>query len=336
MNQNSANYDVEMKDPSKDEPLLDENQNRYVLFPIKYPKIWDMYKKASQTFWTAENIEFQQDLIDTQKLKEDEVKYLKHILALFGVYSNSSFSTLSKTFCSDIKIAEARCFYGFQLAMENIHSEAYAIFFDTYITSLEERNQLFSTVASLPILQKMEKWASNVFSKDTLFVERVVAFAAVEAIFLSGVYAAIGWLNYRKLLPGLANATYLILKDQCMYCDFSCLVYSHMIGKLSDKKIIEIVDQAVQLEIELCTESIPVSLIGIETESIKTYVQFMADRILMSLGLSAYYNSGNPYEWVDVSILVGSNNTAENKALSFQTANMGKSEDKVFRIDEDF
>jgi len=319
------------------EPLLEENPSRFVLFPIKYHDIWEMYKKQVASFWTAEEIDLFQDLNDWEKLNSNEKHFIKYVLAFFSSSDGIVLENLAQQFCTEIQIPEARCFYGFQIAMENIHSETYSLLIDTYIKDDKEKHMLFNASRNIDVIKKKADWALKWINSHNSFAERIVAFAAVEGIFFSGSFCSIYWLKKRNLMPGLTFSNELISRDEGLHCDFACLIYKHLINKLSQEKIYEIICEAVAIEKEFITEALPVELIGMNSKLMKEYIEFVADRLIYALGYKKFYNSSNPFEWMEMISLQGKTNFFEKRVGEYQKANvMSNPEDKVFRLDADF
>ncbi len=248
------------------EPLLQENPNRFVLFPIKHPKVWNMYKQQVASFWTAEEIDLCSDLTHWEKLNKDEKHFIKYVLAFFAASDGIVLENLAEQFCTEVQIPEARCFYGFQIAMENIHAETYSLLIDTYIKDSNEKEYLFNAIQNVPVIHKKASWAMKWINSSDTFAERLVAFAAVEGIFFSGSFCSIFWLKKRSLMPGLTFSNELISRDEGLHCDFACLLYSMMKNKLTQEKIYEIILDAVSIEKEFVSEALPVELIGMNSE----------------------------------------------------------------------
>jgi len=290
------------------EPLLKENPNRFVLFPIQHADIWSMYKKAEASFWTAEEIDLQSDLSDWDRLSKDEKHFISSILAFFAASDGIVLENLAGRFMREIQIPEARCFYGFQQAIENIHSETYALLIDTYIRDPIEKSRLFRAVDTIPCIRKKADWALKWITSSSSFAERLVAFAAVEGIFFSGSFCAIYWLKKRGFLPGLTFSNELISRDEGLHCDFACLIYSKLLYPLSSKVVCSIIDDAVQYEKEFVCTALPVELIGMNSKLMSQYIEFVADRLLYSLGYEKLYNASNPFEWMEMISLEGKTN----------------------------
>ena len=329
--------DVEMSCDPKVEPILMENPSRFVLFPIKYHDVWEMYKKQVASFWTAEEIDLFQDLCDWEKLNDSEKHFIKYVLAFFAASDGIVLENLAQQFCTEIQIPEARCFYGFQIAMENIHSETYSLLIDTYIKEEKEKLFLLNAIDNVPVIKKKANWALKWINNKNSFAERLVAFSAVEGIFFSGSFCSIYWLKKRNLMPGLTFSNELISRDEGLHCDFACLIYKHLVNKLSNDRIYTIIREAVDIEKEFITESLPVELIGMNSRLMQQYIEFVADRLIFALGYNKIYNTQNPFEWMDMICLQGKTNFFERRVGEYQKANVTSSkEDKVFRLDADF
>lgn len=319
------------------EPLLQENPHRFVLFPIQYHDIWDMYKKQQACFWTAEEIDLSSDLKDWESLTDDERHFIKYVLAFFAASDGIVLENLIENFASEVQVPEVRCFYGFQSMMENIHSETYSLLIDTYINDKEEKDFLFKAIDNIPTVMKKAEWALKWINKNDSFAERLIAFACVEGIFFSGSFCAIFWLKKRSLMHGLSFSNELISRDEGLHTDFACLLYKHIVNKVSNERIYEIVTEAVSIEHEFVTESLPVELIGMNSKLMNQYIEFVADRLLFTLGAPKYYNVTNPFEWMDMISLQGKTNFFEKRVSEYQKAGvMSKAEDKKFTLSQDF
>lgn len=320
----------------KNEILLDENKDRFVLFPIKHPKIWDMYKKAEQSFWTAEEIDLHADLKDWERLSNDEKHFVKHVLAFFAASDGIVNENLAINFMNEVQLPEARCFYGFQIMMENIHSEMYSLLIDTYIKDTAEKNYLFKAMENVPCVTKKAEWALRWIGNGS-FAERLIAFAAVEGIFFSGSFCSIFWLKKRGLMPGLCTSNEFISRDEGMHCDFACLLYSMLENKLPKEQVESIIRDAVVNEHEFVTDALPVSLIGMNAKLMCQYIEFVADRLLISLGYDKIYNSSNPFDFMEMISLQGKTNFFEKRVSEYKKASVGQQQtDNVFNMDEDF
>lgn len=319
------------------EPLLQENKKRFVLFPIQHPEIWKMYKQAEASFWTAEEIDLAPDLKDWERLSADEQHFIKHVLAFFAASDGIVNENLAERFLSEVQVPEARCFYGFQIAIENIHSETYSLLIDTYIKDSIEKDRLFNAIDTVPCVTKKAEWAMKWISGDATFAERLVAFAAVEGIFFSGSFCSIFWLKKRGLMPGLTFSNELISRDEGLHCDFACLLYSMLNNKMEEWRIRAIITEAVAIEKEFILDALPVSLIGMNAKLMSEYIEFVADRLLVALGYSKAYGTANPFPWMDLISLQGKTNFFEKRVAEYQKAGvMNKKEDQVFTLDEDF
>ncbi|XP_063215748.1 ribonucleoside-diphosphate reductase subunit M2 B isoform X1 [Bacillus rossius redtenbacheri] len=324
-------------DPQK-EPLLRENPRRFVVFPIQYHDIWQMYKKAEASFWTTEEVSLSQDLTHWEQLKPDERHFIKHVLAFFAASDGIVNENLVERFSQEVQVTEARCFYGFQIAIENIHSEMYSLLIDTYVKDSAERDFLFNAVETMPCVKKKADWALQWISHQTAtFGERVVAFAAVEGIFFSGSFAAIFWLKKRGLMPGLTFSNELISRDEGLHCDFACLMFRHLVQKPSQTEIRAIIVDAVQIEQEFLTEALPVAMIGMNCQLMRQYIEFVADRLLLELGCPKVYNSENPFDFMEHISLEGKTNFFEKKVGEYQKCGvMASKNENVFTLDADF
>ena len=320
----------------KKEILLEENKDRFVLFPIKHPQIWEMYKKAEQSFWTAEEVDLHADQQDWDRLKDGERFFIKHVLAFFAASDGIVNENLAVNFMKEVQLPEARCFYGFQIMMENIHSEMYSLLIDSYIKDTAEKNRLFNAIDTIPCVTKKAEWALRWISNGT-FAERLIAFVAVEGIFFSGSFCSIFWLKKRGLMPGLCTSNEFISRDEGMHCDFACLLYSMLENQLPKAQVTQIITDAVVLEHEFVTDALPVSLIGMNAKLMCQYIEFVADRLLVSLGCEKIYNSTNPFDFMEMISLQGKTNFFEKRVSEYKKAGVGQQkEDNVFKLDEDF
>ncbi|MEX1189275.1 MAG: ribonucleoside-diphosphate reductase small subunit [Bacteroidia bacterium] len=321
-----------------DEPILKENKDRFVLFPITHKEIWEMYKKAEASFWTAEEIDLHADLSDWQnKLNADEKHFIKHVLAFFAASDGIVNENLAVNFMNEVQYPEARCFYGFQIMMENIHSETYSLLIDTYINDTKEKLGLFNALETVPAVARKGEWALRWIDNGN-FAERLIAFAAVEGIFFSGSFCSIFWLKKRGLMPGLSFSNELISRDEGLHCDFACLLYRQLNNKLSESRVVDIIRDAVEIEKEFVCEAIPVQLIGMNADLMCQYIEFVSDRLLVTLGYSKIYNATNPFDFMEMISLQGKANFFEKKVGDYQKAGVmnKKSEDKTIRFDEEF
>lgn len=320
------------------EPILAENPDRFVLFPIRYAKIWEWYKKSVASFWTAEEVDLTQDINDWEnKLSNDERHFIKHVLAFFAASDGIVNENLVLNFMREVQIPEARCFYGFQVAIENIHAEMYSLLIDTYIREPKEKDFLFHALKNLPCVEKKGSWAMRWIDNAPSFAHRLIAFAAVEGIFFSGSFCSIYWLKKRGLMPGLTFSNELISRDEGMHCDFACLLYSMLEHKLDPREVTDIITEAVVFEKEFVTDALPVSLIGMNAELMQQYIEFCADRLLMSLGIDKAYGTANPFSWMDMISIQGKTNFFEKRVGDYAKAGvMAKREEQVFSMDADF
>ena len=317
------------------EKILEENKNRFVLFPLEHHDIWDYYKKAQQVFWTAEEIDLQQDITDWEKLNEGEKHFVKHILAFFAASDGIVNENLAENFVSEVQYTEAKFFYGFQIMMENIHSETYSLLIDTYIKDKEEQNHLFNAIDTVPAVQKKAEWALKWIGSES-FVERLVAFAAVEGIFFSGSFCSIFWLKKRGLMPGLSFSNELISRDEGLHTDFAVHLYNnHIENKLSRERLIEIIDSALVIEKEFITEALPVSLIGMNSNLMKQYLEYVSDRLLMDLGVGKVYNAENPFDFMQNIALQNKTNFFEKRVADYVKSGVGEVQEQI-SFDEDF
>ena len=318
------------------EPLLDPNADRFVLFPIRYDDVWEMYKKAEASFWTAEEIDLGSDRRDWNSLSDDERHFIKHVLAFFAASDGIVNENLSARFFKEIQIPEARAFYGFQIAIESIHAEVYSLLLDTYIQDSVEKDRLFHAIQTIPVVKKKADWAMRWIKSPTAsFAERLVAFACVEGIFFSGSFCAIFWLKKRGLMPGLTFSNELISRDEGMHTDFACLLYSKLRDKLSDDTIRDIVDDAVNIELEFVTDALPVRLIGMNATLMSQYIRFVADRLLVALGREKLYHAENPFDFMEQISLHGKTNFFEKRVGEYKKASVYGG-DHVLKFDEDF
>ena len=324
----------------ENEPLLKENPGRFVLFPIQYDDIWEMYKKSEASFWTAEEIDLAPDLKDWEKMTDGERHFVSHVLAFFAASDGIVNENLAINFLNEVQFPEAKCFYGFQIMMENIHSETYSLLIDTYIKDNKEKDKLLNAIDTIDCVKKKAEWALR-WIKNGNFVERLIAFAAVEGIFFSGSFCSIFWLKSRGLMPGLAFSNELISRDEGMHCDFACLLYTKYINsQLSQEQIYEIITDAVNIEKEFVTDALPVGLIGMNAKLMQQYIEFVADRLLVSLGCKKYYNATNPFPFMDFISLEGKTNFFERRVSEYKkagiTTNSKEKEDRKFIITDDF
>lgn len=319
------------------EPILKDNPNRFVLFPIEYDEIWKMYKTAEASFWTTEEIDLAQDLVDWKNLNDNERHFIKHVLAFFAASDGIVNENLVLNFMREVQIPEARCFYGFQVAIENIHAETYSLLIDTYIEDAKEKDFLFNAIDNLDCVKKKADWALRWIENSPTFAHRLIAFAAVEGIFFSGSFCSIFWLKKRGLMPGLSFSNELISRDEGLHCDFACLLYSMLENKLDPKEVNAIITEAVEFEKEFVQDALPVSLIGMNADMMTEYIEFVADRLLVSLGCEKHYGTANPFPWMEMISLQGKTNFFEKRVGDYAKAGvMADRKDQVFSLDEDF
>lgn len=321
----------------KEEPILKEDKNRFVIFPIQHSDIWEFYKKAEASIWTAEEIDLSADAIDWEKLSDDERHFVSHVLAFFAASDGIVNENLAENFLSEVQYAEAKFFYGFQVMMENIHSETYSLLIDTYIKDNQEKDKLFNALDTIDCVKKKGEWALKWIESDS-FVERLLAFAAVEGIFFSGSFCSIFWLKKRGLMPGLTFSNELISRDEGLHCDFACHIYmEHIENKLPQQKIYDIIIDAVEIEQEFVSDALPVSLIGMNAKLMSQYIEFVADRLLEQLGCEKYYNATNPFDFMEMISLQGKTNFFEKRVAEYQKAGVMTENSRTdLSFDEDF
>jgi len=321
------------------EPLLKKNKNRFVIFPIQHHDIWEWYKKSEASFWTAEEIDLHQDLSDwANKLNDDERYFIKHILAFFAASDGIVNENLAENFVNEVQYSEAKFFYGFQIMMENIHSETYSLLIDTYVKDEEEKDMLFNAIDRFPAIMEKAEWALK-WIESPSFAERLIAFAAVEGIFFSGSFCSIFWLKKRGLMPGLTFSNELISRDEGVHCDFAVHLHNnHLVKKVPPKRIKEILVNALDIERMFVTESLPVSLIGMNAKLMIQYLEFVTDRLLVELGCKKEFNASNPFDFMDMISLQGKTNFFEKRVSEYQKAGvLNKEEEKdKFSFDADF
>ena len=321
------------------EPILAENNNRFVIFPIQHHDIWEWYKKMEASFWTAEEIDLHQDLDDwNNKLNKDEKYFIKHILAFFAASDGIVNENLAENFVNEVQYSEAKFFYGFQIMMENIHSETYSLLIDTYVKDDTEKNKLFQAIEVFPAIKKKADWALRWIESDS-FAERLIAFAAVEGIFFSGAFCSIFWLKKRGLMPGLTFSNELISRDEGVHCDFAVHLHNkHLVNKVPQERIEEIILDALNIEREFVTESLPVSLIGMNAKLMTQYLEFVTDRLLTELGCPKQFNVTNPFDFMDMISLQGKTNFFEKRVSEYQKAGVLNKEESETKIsfDADF
>ena len=311
------------------EKILQENPGRFVLFPITHNDIWKYYKQQEASFWTAEEIDLQQDVSDwTNKLNDDERHFVKHVLAFFAASDGIVNENLAENFINDVQYTEAKFFYGFQIAMENIHSETYSLLIDSLIKDTEEQDRLFNAIETIPAIQKKAEWALKWIDSES-FAERLIAFAAVEGIFFSGSFCSIFWLKKRGLMPGLTFSNELISRDEGLHCDFACHLYNeHIENKLPEGRIEEIILSALEIEKEFILEALPVRLIGMNADLMGQYLEFVTDRLLDSLNIEKKFNTENPFDFMQNIALQGKTNFFEKRVAEYQKAGVNTEGDE--------
>ena len=319
------------------EPILQENTNRFVLFPIQHDDIWSFYKRAEASFWTAEEIDLQPDLIDWEsKVNDNERHFVKHVLAFFAASDGIVNENLAENFLAEVQYTEAKFFYGFQIAMENVHSETYSLLIDTYIKDSAEKKHLFNALDTLDCVKRKADWALRWIDEGS-YAERLVAFAAVEGIFFSGSFCSIFWLKKRGLMPGLSFSNELISRDEGLHCDFACLLYTeHLVNQLPKEDVAKIIQDAVEIEKEFVTDALPVKLIGMNSDLMSQYIEFVADRLLVELGNEKIYEASNPFDFMEMISIQGKTNFFEKRVGEYQKAGVLSGDDQTFSLDEDF
>lgn len=322
------------------EPLLMENKDRFVIFPIRYHDIWHFYKKAQASFWTAEEIDLSHDLGDWERLTDGERHFISHVLAFFAASDGIVNENLAENFLSMVQYPEARFFYGFQIMMENVHSETYSLLIDTYVRDPKEKHRLLHAVDTVPCVRKKAEWALRWIERAD-FQELLIAFAAVEGIFFSGSFCSIYWMKKRGLMPGLSFSNELISRDEGLHCDFACLLYNnYVVNKLPEEHVARIICDAVAIEKEFVTDALPVALIGMNANLMCDYIEFVADRLLVALNCKKRYNAKNPFDFMDMISLQGKTNFFEKRVAEYQKsgvmASVAGAEARSFTLDEDF
>jgi ribonucleoside-diphosphate reductase subunit M2 len=338
-----ASISAQFRELEKDEPLLKENPRRWVMFPIQHSDIWEMYKKHEASFWTAEEIDLSQDNKDWDNLTDAERHFVKHILAFFAASDGIVLENLAAQFSTEVQLPEARAFYGFQMAMENIHSETYSLLIEQYIKDPAEKEQVFDAIHTMPAIREKAEWAVQWMSPETnSFAERVIAFAAVEGVLFSGSFCAIYWLKKRGLMPGLTFSNELISRDEGLHTEFACLLYNKLNNRLPEEVVHGIVRGAVDTERHFICEALSCDLIGMNSDMMTRYIEFVADRLLVALGHSKLYGVSNPFDWMELISLQGKTNFFEKRVGEYQKAgvmsstNAGNDETRGFALDVDF
>jgi ribonucleoside-diphosphate reductase subunit M2 len=318
------------------EPLLAPDDNRFVMFPIKYDDIWEMYKKQVDCFWRPEEIDLTKDVTDWDSLNGDEKYFISMILAFFAASDGIVLENLASRFMNDVQVSEARAFYGFQIAMENIHSHTYSLLIETYIKNNEEKHKLFNAIEHFPCIKKKSVWAQKwIHDNRSSFATRLIAFACIEGIFFSGAFCSIYWLKKRGLMPGLTFSNELISRDEALHCEFAILLYSKLIKKLDKSRIHEIIKEAVEIETEFICNALPCRLIGMNSELMTQYIQFVADRLCVQLGYKKIYNVTNSFDFMELISLESKTNFFEKRNDSYALSNKTITED-IFVLSEDF
>ncbi|KAF8819442.1 ribonucleoside-diphosphate reductase small subunit [Cardiosporidium cionae] len=337
MSANQIEISRQYKNMEKEEVLLKSNPQRWVMFPIKYPAIWEMYKKEEASFWTAEEIDLAQDMNDWDSLSTNEQHFIKYVLAFFAASDGIVLENLASKFLSEIQLPEARAFYGFQIAMENIHSETYSLLIDQYIRDNEEKRMLFEAIDTVPAVQTKALWAVKWINDSNSFAERLVAFCAVEGILFSGSFCAIYWLKKRGLMPGLTFSNELISRDEGLHADFACLLYSMLQHKLPPECVQCIIREAVDVERAFVCGALSCDLIGMNSRLMSQYIEFVADRLLVSLGVGKIFNATNPFDWMELISLQGKTNFFEKRVGEYQKAGiMADRNQQTFDLEADF
>ena len=318
------------------EPLLTEDESRYVMFPIQDQNIWSMYKKQVDSFWRPEEVDLSKDLSHWKGLTEEERYFIKMVIAFFAASDGIVMENLAMRFMNDVQLSEARAFYGFQIAMENIHSEMYSLLIETYINDKDEKHKLFNAVKTFPCIRKKADWAIKwINDKRSSFATRLLAFACVEGIFFSGAFCSIYWLKKRGLMPGLTFSNELISRDEALHCEFAILLYSKLLKKTRKDKVYELIKEAVEIEKEFICEALPCRLIGMNSQLMSQYIEFVADRLVVQIGYEKIYKASNPFDFMELISLEGKTNFFEKRVSDYAVANK-EVKDDVFSIDECF
>jgi ribonucleotide reductase beta subunit family protein with ferritin-like domain len=325
-------------DERKTEPLLTPEDNRYVVYPIKHKDIWDAYKRQKSCFWTAEELDFTQDVKDWEKLTPNEKHFIKNVLAFFAGSDGIVMENLIERFITEVKWMEAKLAYGFQSFMEGIHAETYSLMIDTLINDEEEKTFLLNAISTIPCVSKKADWAKKwIGDRKASFATRLVAFACVEGIFFSGSFCSIFWLKQRGIMPGLTTSNEFIARDEGLHTDFACLLYKYINHKIRRHKLIEIVGEAIEIEKEFICESLPCKLLGMNADLMKQYIEYVADRLVVQLGYSKIYNVSNPFDFMERISLEGKDNFFEKRVSSYVKAGVGKTTDEMsFSTEEEF
>jgi len=318
------------------EPLLTPDNKRFVMFPIQHNDIWDMYKKQVDCFWRAEEIDLSKDMKHWDSMSQEERGFIASILAFFAASDGIVLENLGMRFMNDVQVAEARAFYGFQIAMENIHSQTYSLLIDTYIKCSEEKDRLFNAIDNFPCIRKKAEWAQKwIGDKKSNFATRLIAFACVEGIMFSGAFCSIYWLKKRGLMPGLTFSNELISRDEALHTEFAILLYNKLLKRVAKNKVVEIIREAVEIETGFICESLPCRLIGMNSEMMTQYIQFVADRLSVQLGYEKIFNVANPFDWMELISIESKANFFEKTPSEYALANKTKDED-VFNFSMEF
>jgi ribonucleoside-diphosphate reductase subunit M2 len=321
--------------PQTDDILIPD-ENRYVMFPIKHDDVWQMYKRQVDCFWRAEEVDLSKDMNDWNKLNNDEQQFIKMVLAFFAASDGLVLENLAGRFMGDVQLSEARAFYGFQIAMENIHSEMYSLLIDTYIQDSSEKNKLFEATQNYPCIAKKANWAKKwIGDESSSFAARLVAFAAIEGIFFSASFASIYWIKKRGLMPGLTLSNEFISRDEALHTEFAILLYSKLQTKLSKKRIYEIIQEAVEIEKEFITEAIPCRMIGMNSKLMTQYIEYVADRLVLQLGYDKIYHVQNPFDFMELISMESKVNFFERTNSEYALANKTVDDD-VFEFNTEF
>ena len=318
------------------EPLLTPDDNRFVMFPIQHDDVWKMYQKQVDCFWRPEEIDLTKDVSQWESLNHEEKYFLSMILAFFAASDGIVLENLAVRFMSDVQLSEARAFYGFQIAMENIHSTTYSLLIETYIKDKEEKHKLFHAIENFPCIKKKSDWSQKwIHDNRSSFATRLVAFACVEGIFFSGAFCSIYWMKKRGLMPGLTFSNELISRDEALHCEFAILLYSKLIKKMNKNRIYEIIKEAVEIETEFICDALPCRLIGMNSQLMTQYIQFVADRLSVQLGYDKIYNVANPFDWMELISLESKTSFFERRNDAYALANKSGVEE-AFILNEDF
>jgi ribonucleoside-diphosphate reductase subunit M2 len=317
------------------EPLLTPDDKRFVMFPIKYQDVWEMYQKSVDSFWRPEEIDLTKDLNHWNTLSDDERHFISMILSFFAASDGIVLENLAIRFMNDVQISEARAFYGFQIAMENIHSHTYSLLIETYIKDEEQKHKLFNSIETIPCIQKKAVWAQKwIHDNRSSFATRLIAFACIEGIFFSGAFCSIFWLKQRGLMPGLTFSNELISRDEALHCEFAVLLYSHLQKKTNKNRVYEIIKEAVEIEQEFICEALPCRMIGMNAQLMNQYIQFVADRLSVQLGYDKIYNVANPFSFMELISLQSKTNFFEKTVSDYSLANKSGSTEAFDFVDD--